>query len=676
MAKLERGKGRRKEVIEIIQRGVVLEQRQTAGDDRRLPGFRRCPSAAAASAALAHEVQSLLRDGMRPADDEARALAAASKPAPDPKAASSLRRDLGLYNEATGFVVTSRRMAGKSLDEGSAAWKKAVAKGDLLPMSLVQDDPIIVRVVLGDPLSQDEEAAWIGRVDAHLDLRDGKLCITGGAVFSQEEYDADDPHLEQYVVELPVPKGRYRAALFTLARGINGPVAHERATTDDEPVDFVLHLTPIDAAPKSGLSALPDDGWFDGGANARTLERPSPGLPAVDVLRRLDREAGDWLFVREAFPDLTGHSLAPLRGGPLDVGPEALVHAARLAWLAAPYTVIELRLRAAEASPSLDAAWLAGAVAFHQDGVVRVLFSADATLLELLPMLERLGPWIAGLPEGSLLDLCAAARHPANDQPIDAGRLWLRGTLVAGRWRISGALPRVDRATLELGLSFAADSARGEGLDQARATFRERFAEVWPSASSSDTTDEGADGWDDDADDDDDGGWSFQRPIVGAKIYTSPSGRVWSQTMALLLSEQIDTKTKEIERDLRLAGYRHVGDLVCDACDTVGLRGYGRQEADAWAVTRATSPDQVELEIVTRFGDGTSLLTSAAADRRTPPLPHQLHQQLPGAPPADLIARHHERITELREPHGQPSAIAPKLQPLAELLDGVLFPPS
>jgi hypothetical protein len=196
-----------------------------------------------------------------------------------------IRQDLGIYNEATGFVVTSRRMAGKTLDEGSAEWKKAVTRGDMLPLTLVQDDPFIIRVVAGDALTPQEEEEWVARVDWHINVPDGRLCITGGSVFSNEDYDEDDPHYEQYVGEVALPKVRYRAALYSHVHGVNGgsvldhlaagydkgePLeawftrswpGEERLDRDAlEQVDFLLHLEPIEVAPKSGLSVLPQDG--------------------------------------------------------------------------------------------------------------------------------------------------------------------------------------------------------------------------------------------------------------------------------------------------------------------------------------------------------------------------------------------------------------------------------
>lgn len=149
MATLERGKSKRKQLIEIVRYGRVLRMRETEAGDQRLPGYRVCANEAAAIAALAAEVRSHLDAGMQPVDDEARAIAASQPAKKAGLPVLPVRQDLDIYNEATGFVVTSRKMAGKTMDEGSPEWKKGVSKGELLPLTLVQDDPFIIRVVAG-----------------------------------------------------------------------------------------------------------------------------------------------------------------------------------------------------------------------------------------------------------------------------------------------------------------------------------------------------------------------------------------------------------------------------------------------------------------------------------------------------------------------------------------------
>ncbi len=375
MAIVERGKGKRKQVFEIVRQGLLLRSQETNAGDERLPGYRRFASEAVAAAALAAEVQSHLQDGMQPADVEARAIAAQAAPATNSTPTLPLRADLGIYNEATGFVVTSRKMAGKELEEGSAEWKKAVQRGDMLPLTLMQDDPFVIRIVAGEPLTTQENEEWVARVDWHLNIPDGKLCVTGGSIFTNGGYDPDDAYYEQYVSEVAIPKGRYKAALYTHLHGVNGGGVMDHLAggydkgesiekwfartrsglalpdwEEHEPVEFLLHLDPIDAAPKKGLSDLPEDGWFGGAENARKPALCPLGIEAKDVLRRKDSESGEWNYVRDVFP-----MLAPkwgkaepggLTGGGMVALPlNALSRAARISWFGSRQTVMELRLK-------------------------------------------------------------------------------------------------------------------------------------------------------------------------------------------------------------------------------------------------------------------------------------------------------------------------------------------
>jgi hypothetical protein len=76
----------------------------------------------------------------------------------------------------------------------------------------------------------------------------------------------------------------------------------EAPSNAEEHVGFLLHLEPIDAAPKTELSVLPAEGWFTGLENARRAERCPLGLAAVDVVRTSRGEApGKWTFVRDGF---------------------------------------------------------------------------------------------------------------------------------------------------------------------------------------------------------------------------------------------------------------------------------------------------------------------------------------------------------------------------------------
>lgn len=493
MARLERGKGKAKQVYTITRRGVTLRLQQEDRGELHLPGYRRCASEAAAREVFAAEVRSLIDDGLKPADDEAKAIAAAME-AEEPAGPPTLpvRRDLAVYNEATGFVVTSRRMAGKTLDEGGEAWVKAAKKGDLLPLMLVQDDPFIIRVVAGEPLSAQESEEWVARIDWHLNVSDGRLCITGGSVFSNEDYDADDPYYEGYVAELAIPKGRYRATLYTQVHGVNGGAVLDHvaggeygsgeeldawwartrggeprpAWDDEELAGFLLHLEPVEKAPTKGLSELPEGGWFGGAENARKPERCPRGLVAKDVVRRKETSPSGWTYVRDVAQMAGDRTAKALRGGrPVVLPLTGLAFAARIAWFASRWVVFELRVSHPSGLGDLGArGWPADVIVVEEDGGSRILFGADIQPRDVFLAFGAIGAELASLPDGASLELLAAPAGSMDDGSSEAGYLRLGGALHDGAWSITSAFPAVDAATLEAAIALAREASSGSTI--------------------------------------------------------------------------------------------------------------------------------------------------------------------------------------------------------------------
>ena len=651
MATLERGKGKRKQAIEITRHGDVLRMREVEAGDRRLPGYRRCADEAAAAAVHLAEVRTLVESGMTPADDAAQALAAALPAKPAGKPSLPIRADLGIDNEATGFVVTSRKMAGTTLDEGSVAWKKAVRKGQMLPVQLIQDDAFIVRVVAGGALTPDEEAEWVARIDWHLNVPDGRLCVTGGAEFTNEGYDADDPSHERFVGELEIPRGVYRASLYCCAHGVNGDALSD--DLDAEFVDFLLHLEPVAAAPKSGLSELPDEGWFTGAENARMPADP-PGLSPINVIRKPDEPPGAWTFVRDVFELLKPPELAAVTGGAVEVPLDAIGQAARIAWLGSRFVVIELRL-AAPPGAGLDLAgvWPEGVVAVVESGTGRILFSNDLDFAGTLEAIRGVADRLNALPAGTRLDMCTAALEVLPGSPEGAGRVWFRGPIRDGHWRIAEASPAIDAAKLASALAFAGEIDRGARTPvSAIPVFAERFSSAWPVVKLPPPDDD-----DDDGLDDEDDGMFPTTPIKGAEVLVAPSGRTYHATMAALLSQKIGEDIAKLERALRGTGFKHAGDVVCSADDRVAWRGYVKPGGHAWAYFRVAPPAEIAFAIATRFAGGKTMVSD-------------------GEPIKDIIDDHDRRVGKAAARLGPPKSVEFKLADFADTVEAVLLRPA
>lgn len=123
-------------------------------------------------------------------------------------------KDLSIYNEATGFSLHSRGMGGLDRETLTNDLLRSVRDGLVVPVQLVQDDPLRVRVVLGDLLPAEEEE-WVGRIVWKLRIPCGSLAVEGGLDPSTTDED-------EYVQFVDVPPGDYLVEVLTYLHGING----------------------------------------------------------------------------------------------------------------------------------------------------------------------------------------------------------------------------------------------------------------------------------------------------------------------------------------------------------------------------------------------------------------------------------------------------------------------
>lgn len=135
-----------------------------------------------------------------------------------------MREDVLLYNEANAFVVAAGDLAGTapfSREPEAECFAKGIAKAAFLPIELVQDDPQVLRIVVDEPLSEDEAGEWVARVESALDLNCGELVIAGGTDYV---YDHDRSWMEENgaIFRLKVEPGRYRLTVDTHLPGTNG----------------------------------------------------------------------------------------------------------------------------------------------------------------------------------------------------------------------------------------------------------------------------------------------------------------------------------------------------------------------------------------------------------------------------------------------------------------------
>ena len=493
MARFEKGKGARKRSVTIQQIGTVLIKDEVDGLSEMLTGYRRFANERAAKAALASEAAALMGEGLSPADEEAKALTAGMPSAKSSaKPTLPLRRDIFVYNEATGMMFTSERMAGKNLDEGTPAWNKAIAKGDILPISLMQDDPFLVRIVVGGELDAAESEEWVARVDWHLNVKDGKLCVTGGSALVNEEYDADDSYTNQFIRRIEIPKGHYRVAVYSYIHGVNGKAALDalaggydksepiaewfRRTRDgsENPYDaddereyihFLAHLTPVDAPPKTELSEAPNESWFGEAVNPRKPERCPLGLLAREVTGRVEESSGDWLFAYDAFKYCATYEPTAISDGPVSLPLNQIAAVPWLSWFGSRLAITGMRATLPGApNTDFNAGTPEGIIAVPLGKEIRFAFSSDLLVSQLLPLLGQLESALRLLPDGTVLEICSAQPTEVPSLNELAGLLRFVGVLRGGTWQVQTAYPAVTAATLTRAVELAKEAQQGQKL--------------------------------------------------------------------------------------------------------------------------------------------------------------------------------------------------------------------
>jgi hypothetical protein len=376
----------------------------------------------------------------------------------------TLRQDREIYNEATGFVITSRKTArklgGKS-GPSEDSWQRAIESGDLLPVELFQDDSFVLRVLVGE-LAPDEQQQWVGRVEGFLRIPDGKLVASGGIEIIEDPTDDENGAPDAVLFE--IPKGGYRFELLEYANSINGREHLRRAGGYQLPsglqpapeplVDFLLRLTPVAKVGKNAVFRGKD--WIE----IEQFEARRPLAPPVGLAAALPPPpAPPPAALRDVAQLFGGRALSPVRDGPVELPIERLAEVFRLAYLAtdsaAPEVEIELPA-AASFSPGDLPSWVVKVEGTRQRFLTKKSSFELGAACELAPRLRE-------LPDEATVKLIAAAA-PMDRQKSDVGVQAYRGPVSRGTWQIRESYPALDAATLRSALELTHAVAKDKPL--------------------------------------------------------------------------------------------------------------------------------------------------------------------------------------------------------------------
>ena len=641
------------------------------------------------------------------------------------------RWELSVYNESCAFVIMSRSLAGRGFfpapdDEG---WRAAIEARTLLPIGLVQDDELIVRVVLGGTLEAVETSEAVARLETTLHIED-ELALAGSAALIIE----GEAFARDCSVFLPVPAGRYRAVLLSYLPGVNGDECLRKAGRDPETlrewfaetrpamppppwlleqvhdtryVDFLLHLTRDDANPPLPLPRFDVSGCVAYDAGARLPERCPLGLVA-----RVTRPADD----ASEFPWRPLDAPPPPLAEPLRLPLSSLEALFMIAHLANEGVRPELRVELPDGA--------AFAPTWPADQPLPIVVG-QRLRLDAPPIVDRwtglhmvraFSPALAQLPDGSVVEL--ASRDRFADV---AGWQRYRGTVAGGVLVIDGAEPNVQPHVLADALALTTAIASGRALPLAdeqlaldvleemrvrhglvfrksvlavqdaqltltppdsrlltfvaRSIFARRFAEVWklaplqpPSSPPRGRVER------------------VERRFVGDHIAQAAgtlllSGRSGNFTHGdVTLARMTAAERDALDAELATAGFAALGDLAYSKAPGLVLRAYRHEAGDAFGLYWVGARPLAYFNVVSVLADGARLTTSTFANEKLAAVDVNeqrktyvyRHAELPVTQPGNaivLVTRHQTTRAELVRKHGQPIAAPTTLADIAQSID-------
>jgi hypothetical protein len=641
--------------------------------------------------------------------------------------------DVWVYNEATGFIVTSRAMSKRGFDvSNQKKWARAVAAREILPLELAQDDPFIIRVVLGGALSEAEIGECVGRFESSLELGD-ELVVSGGVEYISE---GEEWH-KDYSRVVPVPKGSYRVELFTYLPGMNGEFclreaggdpddlaawwkkSHGRkrppawiegeADEDMEYAQFLLHLTPLEgkAPPVPKLS----EGFVPCSTGARKPEKCPLGLAASDVQGKPAAPPPKVVTPVDIEPLVRDCALAPL-ARPVELPLEKLERLYMLAMLASSDVHPELSITLPPGA-TFAPTWpkLEGSAVTTDGQSLRIGMEETGARWGGAIFTRTYGPALAALPDGSVFEL-RTARMGSDD--ARAGRQRYRGTVKNGVLSIAETHPAVEPAILSqaLALSQALESGNqlpidseqqglavlelirlNEGLmfrksivevrgsqlvftcDQegllafaAVFVFRLRFGATWPVKV-----------WDQ-AQPNPRGSVDRDRKrFVGDRVPPEAGEPIHNGRSASFSRGAITNFPAAFDAELTASGFVLLGDVICSKLASRVLRGYGHQSETAYGSFSSSAGDLGAFEIFSVFEDGARLTTTTNV-RATTDAKRKLfgfaHPELAlgqrGNAVRELLKLHTEEAKKLAQQHGPLRAAPSQLAAYASSIDDAL----
>jgi hypothetical protein len=559
----------------------------------------------------------------------------------------------------------------------------------------------VVRVLMGESLTDDERAEVIETFQGELKLKSGRLDVS--TAYSDEDDDEED--MDTQTVDLP--KGSYRWSLHTTLAGPCVPekvdkenlAAYFKRTRAGEPtpswinpeeksedfwVGLILQLEPI-AEVKSASPSKPL-------RHSKQIARPPQSPPGLrsDKPRGWERYVQTDLHYIHKIPKLIAKlEVEPVSGGPVVVPISDLILPYWIAWVCGethPWIGVDCP---AEFSPDWPG--------FRKG--IKEMKTASGWHIDIEGMnarwsqfghLRQVAELLSGLPDGSSMELACAS----DDGEGKKGRHRYIGSVSDGKWNIGLTHPAMNAETLRDMLDLVRQGetgttvrARNDKEADAIATaivekdflLRETppqrkdtlfqvaqkdkqlmpfliarvFAARYPTTLPMIERDDDLGSWDALMDKVAEAGASF---ATGDLVYEGSFAKFTLANLDELPAANHDL-IKSNDEWLRGSGFQLLGDLNSTQTFQGVFRGYNLPGAPVYAAVIANGFGSTGFDFYTRFPDGFSLTTSAeeygtgkvSADKKI----RSYRNEVPGKI-EDQWQAHLTETATLAERHGNP----------------------
>lgn len=594
----------------------------------------------------------------------------------------------------------------------------AKAKVPALRLALMDATQVVIRVVVGEPLTLQEADESIETFPGEITLSSGRLVITTEYDGSDEDDDSSDSDR----VEVKLPKGPYRFTLHGTIAGPTTPAKIEKEfvakyfqrtrpgqakpswldlETESEEfwVGLILHLEPIQqpvSQPAKVKKIHP----------GKSVHKPPvcpPGLLSERPQGYENFIQTDLNYIHD-IPKMVS-KLVPvkLEAGPVSLPVTDLILPYWIAWICGethPWVKITC-------DPTFQPAWPGfreGIKATRLADGWRVDIEGSNARFSQFGHLRQVAGLLDSLPTGSTIELATAS----DDGEGKKGRQRYLGLVKHGRWVIDATYPAMNAADLqdmldlvrqaERGIEVVAqDDAEAERIEKAirtkdfllsnnppvrsQRTFRlapeqselmpflvaRAFIARHPKVLPMIDRDDGLADWD-----------NIDNLIAqaGAQFATGTvifEGRFakFTQTDLATLPEADHAFAESCDQELRKLGFQFLGDLHSTQTFQALFRGYALPGAPIYGAIIDACQGSPNQDFYTRFADGFSLTTTngegAKPRLQTDKSTKSYNALVPGTM-TDRWKSHLERLATLSEKHGPPVA-AGKLPDFARELD-------